>query len=98
MKKFLVLIIVMLIFSNYIMQESVAKTLLKKTDEIRCTYMYEKFKKMGERKMLERYPHYPIMDICLRLFHDQNWNFTGKNLIDKKYPFDLIPVLKSKVL
>jgi len=74
-----------MLLSNYFVQESMAKTTLKKTDEIRCTYMYEKFKKMGEEKMLQRYPNYPIMNICLKLYHDSNWNFIGKKFIDKKY-------------
>jgi len=97
MKKFLILILIVMIFSNYITQESLAKISVKKTDEIRCTYMYEKFKKIGEKKMLERYPHYRIMDICLKLFHDQNWNFIGKDLIDQKDVSNSTPMLKSSI-
>ncbi|MCE9651617.1 MAG: hypothetical protein K8Q89_00940 [Nitrosarchaeum sp.] len=97
MKKILILILIILIFSNYITHESLAKISVKKIDEIRCTYMYEKFKIMGEKKMLERYPHYRIMDICLKLFHDQNWNFIGKDLIDQKYLSNSTSILKFAI-
>jgi len=98
MKKITILILIVLVCSNYLTQESLAKTAVKKTDEIRCTYMYEKFKKMGEEKLHKRYPFYPIMNICLKLFHDPNWSFPEKNMIDKKYSFDSTDNIKSKGL
>ncbi|EGG41457.1 Hypothetical protein Nlim_1749 [Candidatus Nitrosarchaeum limnium SFB1] len=93
MKKFIVIILFVMICSNYFTHESVAKIPLKKTDEIRCTHMYEKFKKMGEEKFIKRYPAYPIMDTCLKLYHDPNWSFIGKNTIASKY----LPNVKSKL-
>lgn len=85
MNKLIVIILLVMICSNYFTHESMAKIPLKKTDEIRCIHMYEKFKKMGEEKFIKRYPAYPIMDVCLKLYHDQNWRFIGKNTIDDKY-------------
>ncbi|MBC8251253.1 MAG: hypothetical protein H8E89_06685 [Candidatus Nitrosopelagicus sp.] len=70
MKKILIFILFVLLFSNYSIQESFAKIPIKKTDEKRCTNIYEKFLKMGEDKFLKRYPSYPIMDKCLMLFKD----------------------------
>lgn len=47
--------------------------ILKKSDEIRCINIYEKFLKMGEDKFHERYPAYPIMDKCMSLFHESSF-------------------------
>jgi len=97
MKKFIVVILLVLICSNFATHESLAKISLKKTDEIRCTFMYEKFKKIGEEKLIKRYPMYPIMNMCLKLYHDPNWRFIGKNNIDEKYSSDVKSRLKSKI-
>lgn len=87
-----------MIFSNYVILESVAEIPLKKSHEIRCTNMYEKFMKMGKENFIKRYPAYPIMDTCLKLFHDPNWDFKGKTLIDEKYSSDLVYQSNSQML
>ncbi|QDI89354.1 hypothetical protein Nisw_07365 [Candidatus Nitrosopumilus sp. SW] len=70
MKKILTLVLIVLLFSNYPIQESFAKISIKKVDEKRCIHMYSKFLKMGEERFLKRYPAYPIMDKCMMLFKD----------------------------
>jgi len=104
MNKTIVLVLMVLLVSNYAILESAAEIELKKSDQARCAHMYEKFLKMGEENLQKRYPVYRIVDLCLKLFHDPNWSFTGKNLIDEKYTSDSTyvlgstPHLNSKVL
>ncbi|MHA7734140.1 hypothetical protein [Nitrosopumilus sp. S6] len=73
MKKILVLVLFVLVFTTYPIQESFAKIPIKRVEEIRCSNIYEKFLKMGEDGFLKRYPAYPIMDKCMMLFKDPNF-------------------------
>lgn len=70
MKKTIIVILIVLVFSTHLVQESFAKISIKKVDEKRCSNIYEKFLKMGEDRFLERYPSYPIMGKCMILFKD----------------------------
>ena len=73
MKRIIVLILFVLIFSNFSIQESFAKISIKKVDEKRCSNIYAIFLKMGEDRFLKRYPAYPIMDKCMILFKDPHF-------------------------
>jgi len=86
MNKILVLVLMIMLISNYALLESAAEVKLKKSNEARCKHMYKKFLEMGEVNLRERYTAYNhTIDLCLKLFHDPKWSFTGKNLIDKDH-------------
>ena len=86
MNKIIVLALMIMLVLNHILLESAAEIKLKKSDEARCTQMYKKFLEMGEANLRDRYPAYNhVVDLCLKLFHDPKWSFTGKNLIDKDH-------------
>lgn len=101
MKKILALILLVLILSNYPLQESLAKISIKKVDEKRCIHMYSKFLKMGEERFLKRYPAYPIMDKCMILFKDphfvtkHNPNSVESNKITLPYE---TKIMSSKII
>ena len=89
MNKIIVLALMIMLVLNHILLESAAEIKLKKSDEARCTQMYKKFLEMGEANLRDRYPAYShVVDLCLKLFHDPKWSFTGKNLIDKDHLSD----------
>lgn len=73
MKKILAIILSVMVFSSYFIQESEAEVSLKKSDEIRCTNIYDKYLKLGDDGFRKRYPAYPIMSKCLSLFDDPNF-------------------------
>ena len=60
--------------------------------------MYEKFKIMGEEELRKRYPAKTIMNSCLNMYNNPNWDFEGKNVIDEKYPSEIKDKLQSKIL
>lgn len=62
-----------MILSTHFFQESAAKVSLKKSDEIRCTDIYEKYVKMSEDDFRKRYPAYSIMKKCLSLYADPDF-------------------------
>ena len=82
--KSIVISLGLFIFSNFFIVEAYSETTATKNLEIRCIHMYEKFKIMGEENLRKRYPAKTIMNACLNLYSDPDWNFEGKNLIDKK--------------
>lgn len=87
-----------MIFSNYYIITSYAEGSTPKILEIRCIHMYEKFKIMGEEELRKRYPAKTIMNYCLNIYNNPNWNFEGKNLIDDKYPSEMKDKLESRIL
>lgn len=97
MKKFCVLILTVLIFSSYFMSDSYSEIVIKKSDEIRCTNIYEKFKLMGEENFRKRYPAYPIMDKCMILFHTMESNFKINDLVSKQTLSDLPSIPNYKI-
>jgi len=94
MKKFLVLFLSVLLFSNYLILESYSEP-MKKSTEIRCKNFYEKFKNLGELNLRKRYHAHPTLDDCLKLFNSTSWTFSGKNEIDEKF-FSKLTIKNSK--
>lgn len=91
MKKIIIIFLIATILSPHLFQESAAKVSLKKSDEIRCTNIYEKYVKMGEENFRKRYPAYPIMEKCLSLYVDPN--FLSKHKVNQ----DSASILKSQI-
>ncbi|MGY5147948.1 MAG: hypothetical protein ACW9W4_08115 [Candidatus Nitrosopumilus sp. bin_7KS] len=91
MKKIIIVFLISMILSTHLFQESSAKVSLKKSDEIRCTNIYEKYVKMGEDNFRKRYPVYPIMEKCLSLYVDPD--FLSKHKVNQ----DSAPILKSQI-
>lgn len=107
MKNIIALVLIGILFSNYIILESDAKISIKKSDESRCTNIHAKFLAMGEDGFRKRYPSYPIIDKCVNLFNSFEWNFNGKESIGKKISkitqsqndsAETNPILNSKII
>lgn len=98
MKKFYVLILTVLVFSSYFVSDSYSEIVLKKSDEIRCKNIYEKFNLMGEENFRKRYPAYPIMDKCMILFHALESDLRMKDSASKQTLSDLPSVHNHKIL
>lgn len=97
-KKTFIVIFTIIIFSNYPLIDSYGEDYISKTLEIRCIHLYEKYKMMGEDDLRKRYPAKTILNSCINLYKDPQWNFEGKNMIDMKYPSDMKDKLNSKIL
>ena len=91
MKKIIIIFLIAMILSTHFFQESAAKVSLKKSDEIRCTNIYEKYVKMGEDDFRKRYPAYPIMKKCLSLYADPD--FLSKHNVNQ----DSLSISKPQV-
>jgi len=98
LKKFLILILAIVIFGNFSFIDSYAENYATKILEIRCIHMYEKFKIMGEDNLRKRYPAKTILNSCINLYNDPQWTFEGKNLIDEKYPSEMKNKLNPRIL
>ncbi len=84
-QKFLILMVMIFIFSGSFMVLTFADTSVSNNIEKICKHRYENYKKMGEENFQKRYPGIPEMNACLFLFNNLSWDFEGKDLIDKKY-------------
>lgn len=93
---FTLIILIFILFSNYLILESIAEMSVKKSDEIRCKNFYSKFIAMGEDNLRKRYPAYPIMEVCLKMYHSHSFKFQDKELVDKILPSELNNKILSK--
>ena len=81
-KNFFTIILSIIIFSNYSLIESYGESYSSKILEIRCIHLYEKYKMMGEDDLRKRYPAKTILNSCINLYKNPQWNFDDKNLIE----------------
>ena len=77
-----VLSILLILMSVVVIPLSFAEV---KVDQNVCKQMYVRYKELGNQKFQEKYKDRRSIYDCIKLYKNPEWNFTGKNKIDKYY-------------
>lgn len=81
--KFLVFFSLMaILFATLLMQTNSAEA---KMSQDACIVLYKQYKELGEQKLQEKYHYKPYLGDCIQLYKNPNWDFAGKDKIDKNF-------------